>query len=116
MEQLPEGVERILLRGDSALYENELLDWLDEQGIGYAISADLSPQLRAAIEALPESQWQLECDEGEALRHWAEVPLVPEDPRHRKDAPARRARGGAHPQEARAPGTPTAATAVTSRW
>ena len=35
----------IYLRGDSALYDHELMGWLDEQAIGYAISADMSLQL-----------------------------------------------------------------------
>jgi hypothetical protein len=39
---LPGAVDKIYLRGDSALYEHELMRWLDEQAIGYAISADMS--------------------------------------------------------------------------
>jgi hypothetical protein len=42
---LPGGIDKIYLRGDSALYENELMRWLDEQAVGYAISADMSPEL-----------------------------------------------------------------------
>ena len=42
---LPGGIDKIYLRGDSALYEHELMRWLDERAIGYAISADMSPQL-----------------------------------------------------------------------
>ena len=38
---LPGGIAKIDLRGDSALYEHELMRWLDEQAIGYAISADM---------------------------------------------------------------------------
>jgi hypothetical protein len=30
------------LRGDSTLYEHELMRWLDEQTISYATSADMS--------------------------------------------------------------------------
>ena len=54
---LPPGVEEILVRGDSALYEHELLRWLDERRIGFAVSADLSARLAAAIRALPEAAW-----------------------------------------------------------
>jgi hypothetical protein len=32
--------------------------WLDEQAIGYAISADMSPQLAECIAALPEDHWK----------------------------------------------------------
>src|SRR5271166_6494852 len=42
---LPGGIDKIYLRGDSALYEH---------AIGYAISADMSPQLAECIAALPE--------------------------------------------------------------
>ena len=76
---LPDGVERVFLRGDSALYEHELMDWLDEQAIGFAISADMSPQLRQAIEALPEAAWQTDKQEQDAVRQWAEVAYVPDD-------------------------------------
>src|SRR5437667_201459 len=50
---LPGGIEKVYLRGDSALYEHDLMDWLDGEGIGYAISADMSPQLAECIAALP---------------------------------------------------------------
>jgi Transposase DDE domain group 1 len=46
---LPAGIGEVRLRGDSALYEQTLLRWLDGKGIGYAISADMSHELAAAI-------------------------------------------------------------------
>jgi hypothetical protein len=76
---LPAGVDEVRLRGDSALYEQALLRWLDGQGIGYAISADMSRELAAAIRALPDSAWQIEREDGDAIRQWAEVPYVPGD-------------------------------------
>jgi hypothetical protein len=85
---LPPGVEAVRLRGDSALYEQTLLRWLEGKGIGYAISADLSRELAAAIRALPETAWQPEREDGAALRHWAEVPYVPSDGVAAKDRPA----------------------------
>ncbi len=85
---LPAGVEQVRLRGDSALYEQALLRWLEAQGIGYAISADMSPELAAAIRALPESAWQIERGDGDAIRHWAEVAYVPSDGVAAKDRPA----------------------------
>lgn len=44
---LPAGITQIFVRGDSALYEQEVLAWCEKlaRGIGYAISADLSPHL-----------------------------------------------------------------------
>jgi hypothetical protein len=85
---LPSGVEEVRLRGDSALYEQALLRWLDGKGIGYAISADLSRELAAAIRDLPETAWQIEREDGAAVRHWAEVPYVPSDGVATKDRPA----------------------------
>jgi hypothetical protein len=86
---LPTGVAQRFVRGDSALYEQAVLAWCEApaRGIGYAISADMSPQLYAAITQLPEHTWQLERDEPDAIREWAEVPYVPDDGDHRKDRP-----------------------------
>ena len=85
---LPAGIGEVRLRGDSALYEQALLRWLDGKGIGYAISADLSRELAEAIRALPESSWRVEREDGDAIRHWAEVPYVPSDGVEAKDRPA----------------------------
>lgn len=89
MAALPAGVEQIFVRGDSALYEQEVLAWCEApaRGIGYAISADMSPQLRAEIGRLPETAWQPDRDEPDAIREWAEVPYVSDDGDHRKDRP-----------------------------
>jgi hypothetical protein len=50
---LPGGIAKVYLRGDSALYEHELMRLLGEQAIGYAISADMSPQLPNASPRCP---------------------------------------------------------------
>lgn len=84
---LPAGLTQRYVRGDSAVYEQAVLAWCEEQGLGYAISADLSPQLRTEILRLPETAWQPESDDPEAIREWAEIPYVPEDGDHRKDRP-----------------------------
>ena len=70
---LPGGIDKIYLRGDSALYERDLMRWLDEEAIGYAISADMSPQLAECVAALPEDQWKPDQPEVDAIREWAEV-------------------------------------------
>jgi hypothetical protein len=85
---LPPGVDQVLVRADSAAYEHELLRWLEARGFGYAISADLSRELAAAIRALPGDAWQIEREDGDAIRHWAEVPYVPSDGVFAKDRPA----------------------------
>lgn len=86
---LPQGIAEIRLRADSALYAIEVLRWCEDRDhpIAYAISADLSEQLRAEIRRLPERAWQVEREEADAIRSWAEVPYVPSDGDHRKDRP-----------------------------
>ena len=75
------GVAQLFVRGDSALYEQEVLAWCEVSArrIGYATSADMSPPLWAEITQLPKRAWQLDRDEPDASREWAEVPSVPED-------------------------------------
>ena len=85
---LPPELREIRVRGDSALYEQDLLRWLDAKGIGYAISADLSRELAAAIRALPETTWRAESEDSDAICHWAEVAYVPSDGVTTKDRPA----------------------------
>jgi hypothetical protein len=84
---LPQGVAQIRLRADSALYETAVLRWCEDQRIEYAISADLSEQLKAEILRLPDTAWQVEREEPDVIRAWAEVPYVPDDGDHRKDRP-----------------------------
>jgi hypothetical protein len=85
---LPAGVTAMRVRGDSALYEQALLRWLEARGIGYAISADMSRELAATIRALPDDAWQVEREDADAVRQWAEVPYVPSDGVATKDRPA----------------------------
>ena len=83
---LPETVQEYYYRGDSACYEHELMEWLQEEEraggpkgfIGFAISARLSSELRAAVAAVKEEEWQA-CgrQEGEVIREWAEVGYTP---------------------------------------
>lgn len=82
---LPQRVQRIRLRADSALYATAVLRWCEARQIEYAISADLSAPLKAEILHLPETAWQVEREEPEAIRSWAEVPYVPDDGDYRKD-------------------------------
>jgi hypothetical protein len=83
---LPGGIDKIYLRGDSALYEHELMHWLDEQAIGYAITADMSSQLAECIAALPEDHWKADQPEADTIREWAEVNYLPSDGIWKKDA------------------------------
>ena len=83
---LPETVITRYFRGDSACYENNLLDWLSsperdlEPGgrIGFAVSAVMSPQLAQTIAELPEQEWTtFDTEPDGTLRQWAEVVYVP---------------------------------------
>jgi hypothetical protein len=95
---LPGSVVERRLRADSALYNEDALTWADDNGIEFAVSADMSPSLRHTIEALPADAWhpyrtltELEKDDETGdERQWAEVvDFVPEWKRnHRKDGEA----------------------------
>ena len=87
---LPHGIAQLRLRADSALYETAVLRWCEDRQIEYAISADLSEQLKAEILRLPETAWQVEREDADAIRAWAEVPYVPSDGDFRKDRPCLR--------------------------
>ena len=70
---------QIYPRGESALYKHELMGWLDDQAIGYSISADMSPQLSQCIASLPEDHWKLDREDTDAIRECAEVNYLPSD-------------------------------------
>lgn len=93
---LPASVQEYYYRADSASYEWTLLNWLRDENrsegpkgpIGFAISADMSPQLRAAIVALPNESWipyQAPGEEVDEQKDWAEVPYVPTEASERKE-------------------------------
>lgn len=85
---LPSEVTERFVRGDSALYDQQLMRELDRAGVGFGISADMSPALRAEIDRLPADAWQplraRDGSAGEPGREWAEAPYVPDDPTARK--------------------------------
>ena len=92
---LPETVQEYYFRGDSACYEQDLLHWLTDPArpggpagrIGFAVSAVMSPPLRAAITALPATAWEpYGASDDEVLRSCADVVFVPEDLHAPKDA------------------------------
>ena len=83
----PEVVERYL-RADTALYDQHLMRDLDRTRVLFAISADMTVELRAEIKRLPAAAWaplaKADGTPGEPGRLWAEVPFVPDDPTARK--------------------------------
>lgn len=76
---LPSWVTKRYFRGDSADYHHDLLKYLAEEQILFAISAVMSPELRKQCVAVPEECWVL-CDERAwELVHVAEVEFAPGD-------------------------------------
>jgi hypothetical protein len=92
---LPSGIQRRAFRGDSACYEQKLLEWLSaparaaEPGgaIEFGVSADMSPQLRKVAAAMAEKDWKtLKQETNGLLRQWAELPFIPSARYEHKDA------------------------------
>lgn len=57
LKVVPKG-KPTYLRADSEFYQWQLIDWCEERGIIYAITADQSRQLKKLIEQLAESRWK----------------------------------------------------------
>jgi hypothetical protein len=75
---LPPRQWLVKVRSDSAAYEQDILDHWDGRGWGFAVSADMSPQLRQEIERLPDDGWRIwKAEKTGVVREWAEVPYVP---------------------------------------
>lgn len=84
---LPAGEWQVRVRSDSAAYEQAVLDHWHGAGWRFAVSADMSPQLRAEIEALDHAAWQAWEQEADgAVREWAEVPFVPSRRQERRES------------------------------
>lgn len=78
---------QVQLRSDTAAYEEKnLLHW-DELGWRFAVSADMTPQLREAIQELGYQDWHNWVVESDGfVREWAEVAFVPERKCERRDS------------------------------
>lgn len=85
LDMLPEGVEVRRVRGDSALYEQKVLRMLDRESVEFAISADVTTQLREEMKKIPKNEWNKYwkiTSEGRRVdteKEWAEVAFVPEE-------------------------------------
>jgi len=84
---LPQGVEQVNYRADSASYQHELLNWLREEDERtgrpraiFAISADMSPELKERVRAV--SEWHPAPEDRH--RSWGEVDFVPSGPSAKK--------------------------------
>lgn len=76
---LPGWVERRYFRGDSADYYEPLLKYLVQEQIGFSISADMSPPLRAVCGAVPAAQWREVAVRERDVVQVAEVEFTPGD-------------------------------------
>ena len=83
----PAGEDWVIeVRADSAAYQYAVLDHWAGRGWTFAVSADMTPPLRAAVVALPADAWQPWAeDRSGVVREWAEVAYVPSRAAERKD-------------------------------
>ena len=62
---LPPGIEKKFFRADSAMDSPKALRWLDARGVTFAVSADMTKELRASIDKLPETAWRRQAKRDE---------------------------------------------------
>lgn len=99
LEQLPESVETVSIRSDTAGYQQELLRYCAEGCnerfgvIEFAIGADVTESFRQAVRDVEENQWfpvlrtDLDGRQYETGQQWAEVCYVPKWVGHSKKNP-----------------------------
>ncbi len=91
---LPESVGLVRVRSDAAAYRHDVLNWCREEipgrpRIEFAISAEVTEELRKAIRKISERGWKplrKVTDEGwiHGRKEWAEVEFVPSQPSRKK--------------------------------
>ena len=99
LEHLPEGVQRVRLRSDTAGYQHDLLRWCasgESERFGvieFAVGCDVTQEFRRAVGQIEEKEWHpiFEQFDGRRLatgREWAKVPLfVPTNTARSKSDP-----------------------------
>jgi hypothetical protein len=80
LSMLPEGVEEVYFRSDSAAYQHDIMKYCNEKGIGFAISADVSKGFK---EDASLSEWKKFYKEiagrlYETKQEYAEVNYIPD--------------------------------------
>lgn len=75
------------VRSDSAAYQHEFLFELVNDGVEFAIGADMSQSLRYHCETLDKGEWKPLSEDSYSTRSWAEVPFVPDVPKYRLNQP-----------------------------
>ena len=98
LEHLPSGVDKVMLRSDTAGYQQQLLRYCAEGRderfgvIGFAVGVDVTPEFRRAVSQVGEQEWHVlyrkvgehRVDTGQ---QWAEVNFVPSWIGHSKNSP-----------------------------
>ena len=95
---MPPGVEKVLMRSDTAGYQTELLKYCAEGKderfgvIEFAVGVDVTPEFKKAVAEVAEEDWQpLEREvDGRKIptdQQWAEVCFVPNWIGHSKNSP-----------------------------
>lgn len=101
LQEMPPGVERVLMRSDTAGYQQELLKFCAEGRNGrfgvieFAVGADVTEAFKAAVAEVAEKDWRPlhRGVNGEVVKtgqQWAEVCFVPNWAGHSKNGPAYR--------------------------
>jgi hypothetical protein len=85
---LPEGVQKVYLRSDTAAYQKDLLSYCAEGQnerfgvIEFAIGADVTPEFKKAVVEVEEKEWhhlerEIDGRKVDIGQEWAEVCFVP---------------------------------------
>jgi hypothetical protein len=99
LDMLPEGVEKVCLRSDTAGYQHDLLKYCEKGEhprfgrIEFAIGADVTKEFRKAVAEAEEWKPVMKEVKGEMRKtgkEWAEVCFVPNEIACSKNAPAYR--------------------------
>ena len=88
LRHMPPGVEKVLMRSDTAGYQQELLKYCAEDKdkpfgvIEFAVGVDVTPEFKKAVGEVAEEDWQVlkrkvGNHEVETGQEWAEVCFVP---------------------------------------
>ena len=94
---LPEGIDKVRLRSDTAGYQHNLLKYCASGGsdfgvIEFAIGCDVTPQFKQAVAEVEESDWKpiykvVKGKKEDSGVQWAEVCFVPNAIGHSKKGP-----------------------------
>ena len=100
IEQLPDGVEKVRLRSDSAGYQHELLRFCEENKgrfgrIEFTISSDVTSEFKKAVAEVKQEDWKplMRVRDGKqekTTREWAEVCFAPNKMATSRTAPTYR--------------------------